>query len=173
MGGAWNAERSIFYSTLAMRLYCRYSAVSGTTTDASLSLMVTVHTLHLHRTAEKTFVVIKSAATMNAFINIEKQQLHPLNCLIRLVIQYRSSPAPVPVPVPFPTPCFSSCPNHVESKPCHAVNADCALQHKWPSSPYSKIIATLIWKVHTNIAPRPALKSAMSTLISWTNIHCV
>ena len=62
-----------------MRLYCRYSAVSGTTTGASLSLTVTVHTLHLHRTAEKTFVVIKSAVTMNAFINNEKQQLHPLN----------------------------------------------------------------------------------------------
>jgi len=76
------------------------------------SLTVTVHTLHLHRTAEKTFVVIKSAATMNAFINIEKQQLHPLNGLIRLVIQYRTGPgpAPVPVPVPFPAPCFSSCP---------------------------------------------------------------
>ena len=63
-----------------MRLYCSYSAISGTTTGTSLSLAITEHTLHLHRTAEKTFVVIKSAATMNAFINIVKQQLHPLNC---------------------------------------------------------------------------------------------
>ena len=48
----------------------------------------------------------------NECLNIEKQQLHPLNCLIRLVIQYRSGPAPVPVPVPvpLPAPCFSSCP---------------------------------------------------------------
>jgi len=52
-----------------MHLYCSYSTVSGTTTGTSLLLMETVHTLHLHRTAEKTFVVIKSAATMNAFIN--------------------------------------------------------------------------------------------------------
>ena len=66
-----------------MRLYCRYSAVSGTTTGTSLSLTVLVHALHLHRTltAEMTTetFVIKSAATMNAFI-IVKQQLHPLNC---------------------------------------------------------------------------------------------
>ena len=67
-----------------MCLYCRYSAVSGTTTGTLLSLTVTVHALHLHRTltaemTTETFVVIKSAATMNAFI-IVKQQLHPLNC---------------------------------------------------------------------------------------------
>ena len=91
-----------------MRLYCRYSAVSGTTTGASLSLAITEHTLHTPNGRED--VVIKSAATMNALTNIKKQQLHPLNCLIRLVIQYRSGPAPVPVPVPFPAPCFSSCP---------------------------------------------------------------
>jgi len=41
---------------------------------------------------------------MNAFINIEKQQLHPLNCLIRLVIQYRTGPGPGPVPVRIPVP---------------------------------------------------------------------
>ena len=85
-----------------MRLYCRYSAVSGTTTGASLSLAITEHTLHTPNGRED--VVIKSAATMNALTNIKKQQLHPLNCLIRLVIQYRSGPAPVPVPVPVPVP---------------------------------------------------------------------
>ena len=73
-------SRTIAHSAHKMRLYCSYSAISGTTTGTSLSLAITEHTLHLHRTAEKTFVVIKSAATMNAFINIVKQQLHPLNC---------------------------------------------------------------------------------------------
>jgi len=51
-------------------------------------------------------------------LNIEKQQLHPLNCLIRLVILYRFGPAPVfpftfPFPSRFPLPAFPVAPDEV------------------------------------------------------------
>ena len=62
--------------------YYRYSAISGTTTDTSLSLAITEHTVH--RTVEKT-PRQKLVAAMNAFTMAEWQNGSCLrNALMRM-----------------------------------------------------------------------------------------